>query len=315
MRKLAFLLFLVGCYNEHTFRDCELACTDALGCPGGLTCLGGMCRANGATIACSESPIDAPGDVALSGVDADDDGIDDAIDNCLGLMNPGQGDEDGDFKGDACDPCPIGPSAQDDLDHDGDGVGNACDPTDDPSNHDRIFLFEAFNDTPGAGATHFGDGNDSINAGAMHIAPGNMFTGYAWSAPDAAQLTITTKMTIDSGGGNLYYAGTVDHVDPTSGSSGGACANKYDATVGVRAFAYVNTIDGSSPTNGITASSEFLEGAPYTIKEQRVNGAEKCTRADVSAAGFGSIQSGGSFIGIGANGAPATFDYVMVVGH
>ena len=74
-----------------------------------------------------------------------------------------------------------------------------------------------------------------------------MFTGYAWNVPDAAALTITTKMTIDTGGGNLYYAGTVDHIDPTSGSSGGACANRYSATVGVRAFGYVNVIDGSSP--------------------------------------------------------------------
>ncbi len=315
MRRLAFLLFLVGCYNEHTFRDCELACTDALGCPSGLTCLGGMCRANGATIACSESPIDAPGDVMLSGVDSDGDGIDDAIDNCLGIKNADQGDEDGDLKGDVCDPCPIGPSAQDDLDHDGDGVGNACDPTDDTVNHDRIFMFEAFNDIPGAGATHFGDGNDSVNQGAIHIAPGNLFTGYAWDMPDAAQVTITTRMTISNGGVNMYYAGTVDRIDPTSGGSGGACANKYDATVGVRAFGYVNVIDGSSPGNGTVANSEFLEGAPYTIKEQRVNGAERCAREGLSATVFGPLQSGASFIGIGASRAPATFEYVMVVGH
>ena len=35
--------------------------------------------------------------------DADEDGINDLIDNCFGVFNPDQGDADGDGTGDACD--------------------------------------------------------------------------------------------------------------------------------------------------------------------------------------------------------------------
>jgi len=49
-------------------------------------------------------------------VDADGDGIDDAVDNCLGLANPGQQDTNGDGYGNLCDP---------DLNND--GVVNATD--------------------------------------------------------------------------------------------------------------------------------------------------------------------------------------------
>jgi len=79
-------------------------------------------------------------------VDADNDGVDDAIDNCLGLGNPGQEDSDNDKKGNACDTCPL--DKDDDYDKDGicgnldncpnnknpnqqdadgDGNGDACD--------------------------------------------------------------------------------------------------------------------------------------------------------------------------------------------
>jgi len=48
-------------------------------------------------------------------VDADDDGIADAVDNCPTIANPGQDDADADGIGDACDAC---------TDTDGDGFGN-----------------------------------------------------------------------------------------------------------------------------------------------------------------------------------------------
>jgi hypothetical protein len=44
-------------------------------------------------------------------VDADLDGVDDAVDNCPGVYNPDQMDSDADMIGDMCDP---------------DGVGDAC---------------------------------------------------------------------------------------------------------------------------------------------------------------------------------------------
>ena len=58
--------------------------------------------------------------------DADNDGIPDAIDNCLETSNPEQTDNDGDGSGNACDNCPDVPNSQQ-IDLDGDGYGDACD--------------------------------------------------------------------------------------------------------------------------------------------------------------------------------------------
>lgn len=46
----------------------------------------------------------------LAPVDADGDGVDDAVDNCLGVANPDQADRDGDDIGDACDEFPDDPN-------------------------------------------------------------------------------------------------------------------------------------------------------------------------------------------------------------
>jgi hypothetical protein len=67
--------------------------------------------------------------------DVDNDGVADAIDNCPGVSNPLQADEDSDADisgGDACDLCPHqaapSPGAQH-ADVDQDGVGDDCDPS------------------------------------------------------------------------------------------------------------------------------------------------------------------------------------------
>lgn len=41
-------------------------------------------------------------------VDDDADGVDDAVDNCVGVSNPDQTDSDDDGIGDVCDPTPDG---------------------------------------------------------------------------------------------------------------------------------------------------------------------------------------------------------------
>lgn len=97
----------------------------------------------------SGSGIDSVGD-ECAGVDsdADLDGVDDAIDNCLGQPNPLQADQDGDNAGDKCDAdrdgdglADSGPSGVKDNcpmvanplqeDFNANGVGAACDPSED----------------------------------------------------------------------------------------------------------------------------------------------------------------------------------------
>ena len=88
--------------------------------------------------------------VLMSGVagavcpnDCDDDGVNDAIDNCP-VFNPTQANSDGDNLGDACDNCPA-ISNQDQANGDGDARGNVCD------------------NCPGLNSSDFGDNdNDTI---------------------------------------------------------------------------------------------------------------------------------------------------------
>ncbi|MBP9205673.1 MAG: thrombospondin type 3 repeat-containing protein [Kofleriaceae bacterium] len=106
-----------------------LPCGPNLACPAGLVCQAGMC-----------APATGP-DAAAADVDGD--GVDDARDNCPGVSNADQHDEDGDRAGDTCDPCPfLDPSTigASDLDGDADGLPDYCDPR--PADEgDRLLLF------------------------------------------------------------------------------------------------------------------------------------------------------------------------------
>ncbi|MBN1415732.1 MAG: FG-GAP repeat protein [Bacteroidales bacterium] len=59
--------------------------------------------------------------------DSDNDGTEDALDNCITVFNPDQQDTDGDYVGDLCDNCPSTPNT-DQADHDKNGTGDACEP-------------------------------------------------------------------------------------------------------------------------------------------------------------------------------------------
>jgi hypothetical protein len=62
-----------------------------------------------------------------TGIDADSDGVIEALDNCPGLPNSGQEDGDSDGYGDPCDNCPSTANPHQ-HDIDSDGVGDECDP-------------------------------------------------------------------------------------------------------------------------------------------------------------------------------------------
>src|SRR5262245_21331551 len=59
-------------------------------------------------------------------LDDDDDGIGNVCDNCRAVANPNQRDTDADSFGDVCDNCPV-TGNPDQADSDGDLIGNACD--------------------------------------------------------------------------------------------------------------------------------------------------------------------------------------------
>lgn len=75
------------------------------------------------------SPNDINGNWVLDACesgDFDGDGIDNTLDNCPTVSNPGQADSDGDGIGDACDNC-VATANPDQRDVDGDGYGDLCD--------------------------------------------------------------------------------------------------------------------------------------------------------------------------------------------
>ncbi len=76
--------------------------------------------------------IATPAGACVSIVDTDQDGVEDAIDNCPTTANADQADFDADGVGDVCDNCPTIANA-DQADGNGNGVGDACEnncPTD-----------------------------------------------------------------------------------------------------------------------------------------------------------------------------------------
>jgi MYXO-CTERM domain-containing protein len=77
---------------------------------------------NGDCLVFAFSELDIHGELT----DDDDDGVDDANDNCVGAANADQADGDDDNLGDACDNCPSDANpAQEDGDDD--GAGDTCD--------------------------------------------------------------------------------------------------------------------------------------------------------------------------------------------
>lgn len=303
MRRLALLLFLVGCYKEHTFGDCELSCTNELGCPSGLSCLDGMCRESGASGTCTHQTNDA--DVDAPGPDTDGDTIPDSVDNCPSIANLDQYDEDGDMIGDVCDMCPIS-SNNNDTDHD--GVGDDCDPSN--ATQDHIVLFEGFNVAP-AGGTQMGTNAWTFGNGvAKNDALGPAY--YLWDSSSSVTATIYTSVSLHPYSATPNIVGTVMGADTTT-MIGAACAN----VVRQDSFRELGVVDVSQnpPVEAMGATgSYFLSDQAYAIRESAAGGTTVCDRNQYDVSALVTTSSSGK-MGLYAWNAHATYDYVLIVGH
>lgn len=151
---------------------------------------------DGAEVAAGTNPLD-PGSFPI--IDADNDGVGDHIDNCLGVANSSQSDLDSDGIGDACDddidgdgianqndnaPLVANPGQEDgDLDGIGD-VGDNC-----PTNHNPD---QADNDSDGIGdPCDADDDNDGVNDYMVPVTPSDapyllsQVMGFAGTTMDA----------------------------------------------------------------------------------------------------------------------------------
>jgi hypothetical protein len=86
--------------------------------------------------------------------DADEDGVEDSVDNCVATANPYQVDSDGDSVGDACDICPL----DENNDADGDGICGEVDNCPAVANADQSDVdSDGFGDACNTGFDNDGD--------------------------------------------------------------------------------------------------------------------------------------------------------------
>jgi hypothetical protein len=237
--------------------------------------------------------------------DPDNDGVVETEDNCPGLANADQDNEDGDAFGDACDPCP--PYVVND-DPDGDGVGGLCDPRPDLSG-DRIEHFAGFQRMP---ADLERAGTWTISGGQIHVTGSlDSLAAATWTNSGAGPEVVSTHVTIDAlfGAGNARPIGVVHHFDAQS-SEGTLCVfgiNPSDLEVYALADNASTGAIALAPTAANVGDSSSFESrrtsTTYSCNAERL--ASPLQGMNVLPA----TNRGGLF----ARSGSASFDWAMVV--
>ncbi|HSK04174.1 MAG TPA: thrombospondin type 3 repeat-containing protein [Kofleriaceae bacterium] len=292
-----------GCYAPSA--PSNVPCDPAApACPSGQSC-----RAAGAGFVCAEAAApDTDGSIDPAD-DRDGDGVRDALDNCVGVANASQADEDRDLHGDACDNCPpfANPTQ---LDRDGDGVGDLCDPYPTIAG-DRITLFEGFEGGIPAGWTRVGSWTAAGGAALAQVGADGRAVLMAPQSGTAHQ-SVVTALTIT--GVNMLEgaAGVIDQASP-DGAAGIACGGfragaqsllaLFDARF-LQPFDFLPFSFGAGTAFGLWM---FRAGTYHECEGQPMTGQPVYVEADAVLPGTGSL------VGLAAYGASATFSWIMVV--
>ncbi len=267
-------------------------------------------------------------------VDSDDDGVEDAVDNCVAVPNPGspQLDTDGDFIGDACDICPDFASL-DQTDSDGDGVGDLCDNC--PSLANPAQDYNPANDADGDGILDACDNCRTVanpdQADGDGDGSGDLCDNTCYENPAADWSAWIETPTIDTADGvaadsqaNVFVTGFTSGSLPGQTLIGGfdAYLQKFDVNGNLLWTWQGGVVDGSvggsdvtvAPTGAIyvlantgSGSEMFGAGESILIKFREDGSQEWGAQWNGGSAGKVAIDPAGDIVVLGSNCAVTKF--------
>lgn len=247
--------------------------------------------------------VDARPPDAMVDLDADDDTILDATDNCVDVPNLDQHDEDADGVGDVCDNCPHIQNAmqQDTAEEEAglapDGVGDACDP--DGGAINEILLFEPFTGAAlPAGWTAVG-GTWTVSGDALHqtstgATPVILYFDDGSTDDGWTSLVVDTTLDVDTippsePGNSTRSIGTLVMYAPGATFGTGYLCSMFDSLTDVSTAALFLTrlTDGGSTVGvGPTGAAFDLGLAADQTYFTRSRAAASAQRCDVVARGM-----------------------------
>ena len=261
--------------------------------------------------------IDADPVDSMPDLDADDDTILDAVDNCVLLPNLDQHDEDGDGDGDVCDNCPHLGNA-DQTNGDGDGVGDTCDPR--PGSPDVIALFHPFTgDTIPAGWTTV-SGTWAVSGDELHQTQtaNNQILHYVGLT--ATQMHVTTTVVTDVvPGSGVRSASIITFYTPgTMFGTGYLCSVFDDMGNNNPAALIVSRYldDGNITGADIDGMAEQMSNGFSFLLTGRADGVTptcEVTTAATVLSSFGETTHTSGSVALRTNGVAASYRYVVVI--